>query len=89
MFFTYVDLRWGITESQTCDGETISICLREVRRPLPPIVSNVIVCPALTKKYFKIDIFIFDLNKNKGKNAETKFEINNWGGWFRINVIIE
>ena len=43
MFFTYVDLRWGITESQTCDGETISICLREVRTIAAAILSIVIV----------------------------------------------
>ena len=30
VFFTYVDLRWGITTEQTESGETISICLREV-----------------------------------------------------------
>ena len=30
VFFTYVDLRWGITEEQTTKGETISICLQEV-----------------------------------------------------------
>ena len=30
VFFTYVDLRWGITEKQTKSGKTIEICLREV-----------------------------------------------------------
>ena len=30
VFFTYVDLRWGITEEQTCHGKTIAICLQEV-----------------------------------------------------------
>ena len=30
VFFTYVDLRWGITENQTKSGRTIEICLREV-----------------------------------------------------------
>ena len=30
VFFTYVDLRWGISEDQTKKGETISICLQEV-----------------------------------------------------------
>ena len=30
VFFSYVDLRWGITADQSNDGETISICLREV-----------------------------------------------------------
>ena len=30
VFFTYVDLRWGITEKQTKSGRTIEICLREV-----------------------------------------------------------
>ncbi|XP_033109971.1 uncharacterized protein LOC117111194 [Anneissia japonica] len=28
--FTYVDLRWGITKEQSEDGQTISICLREI-----------------------------------------------------------
>ncbi|XP_038072011.1 uncharacterized protein LOC119740704 [Patiria miniata] len=35
VFFTYVDLRWGITENQTTDGETISICLREIEKCRP------------------------------------------------------
>ncbi|XP_022088563.1 uncharacterized protein LOC110978130 isoform X2 [Acanthaster planci] len=35
VFFTYVDLRWGITEGQTNDGETISICLREIEKCRP------------------------------------------------------
>lgn len=30
VFFTYVDLRWGITSEQTNDGKTIAICLQEV-----------------------------------------------------------
>ena len=30
VFFSYVDLRWGITSDQSKDGKTISICLREV-----------------------------------------------------------
>ena len=30
VFFTYVDLRWGITKEQTSHGQTISICLQEV-----------------------------------------------------------
>lgn len=30
VFFSYVDLRWGITNDQSNDGQTISICLREV-----------------------------------------------------------
>ena len=30
VFFTYVDLRWGITEDQTKGGKTIEICLKEV-----------------------------------------------------------
>ncbi|XP_022091330.1 uncharacterized protein LOC110979639 [Acanthaster planci] len=38
VFFTYVDLRWGITESQTADGETISICLREIEKCRPYFV---------------------------------------------------
>ncbi|VDI38996.1 Hypothetical predicted protein [Mytilus galloprovincialis] len=29
VFFTYVDLRWGITTEQTNDGKTIAICLQE------------------------------------------------------------
>ena len=33
VFFTYVDLRWGITEDQTKGGKTIEICLREVGMP--------------------------------------------------------
>lgn len=34
VFFTYVDLRWGISEDQTQKGETISICLQEVYKML-------------------------------------------------------
>ena len=30
VFFTYVDLRWGITSEQTSYGKTIAICLQEV-----------------------------------------------------------
>ena len=30
VFFTYVDLRWGITSEQTDHGKTIHICLQEV-----------------------------------------------------------
>jgi len=33
VFFTYVDLRWGITTEQTQDGKTIAICLQEVHYP--------------------------------------------------------
>ncbi|XP_038058559.1 uncharacterized protein LOC119729838 [Patiria miniata] len=35
VFFTYVDLRWGITAGQTNDGKTISICLREIEKCRP------------------------------------------------------
>lgn len=35
VFFSYVDLRWGITSDQSNDGKTISICLREVDRCRP------------------------------------------------------
>ncbi|XP_072039857.1 uncharacterized protein [Amphiura filiformis] len=35
VFFSYVDLRWGITSDQSKDGKTISICLREVERCRP------------------------------------------------------
>ncbi|XP_078619476.1 uncharacterized protein LOC144886633 isoform X1 [Branchiostoma floridae x Branchiostoma japonicum] len=35
VFFTYVDLRWGITKEQSDDGRTISICLKEVDRCRP------------------------------------------------------
>lgn len=35
VFFTYVDLRWGITEEQTKNGKTIEICLREVDKCRP------------------------------------------------------
>ena len=31
VFFTYVDLRWGITSEQTKHGQTIAICLQEVK----------------------------------------------------------
>ncbi|XP_071959587.1 uncharacterized protein [Antedon mediterranea] len=33
--FTYVDLRWGITQEQSKDGQTISICLREIDKCRP------------------------------------------------------
>ncbi|XP_071959589.1 uncharacterized protein [Antedon mediterranea] len=33
--FTYVDLRWGITKEQSKDGQTISICLREIDKCRP------------------------------------------------------
>ncbi|KAL3870127.1 hypothetical protein ACJMK2_042738, partial [Sinanodonta woodiana] len=35
VFFTYVDLRWGITKEQTMDGKTIAICLQEIDRCRP------------------------------------------------------
>ncbi|VDI57556.1 Hypothetical predicted protein [Mytilus galloprovincialis] len=35
VFFTYVDLRWGITKEQTSHGQTISICLQEIDRCRP------------------------------------------------------
>ncbi|XP_071504967.1 uncharacterized protein [Diadema antillarum] len=35
VFFSYVDLRWGITSDQSNDGQTISICLREIDRCRP------------------------------------------------------
>ncbi|XP_052774907.1 uncharacterized protein LOC128213338 [Mya arenaria] len=35
VFFTYVDLRWGITSEQTKDGKTIAICLQEIDRCRP------------------------------------------------------
>ncbi|XP_041454385.1 uncharacterized protein LOC121407396 [Lytechinus variegatus] len=35
VFFTYVDLRWGITEMQTKSGRTIEICLREIDKCRP------------------------------------------------------
>ncbi|CAG2215023.1 NPHP3 [Mytilus edulis] len=35
VFFTYVDLRWGITTEQTNDGKTIAICLQEIDRCRP------------------------------------------------------
>ncbi|KAL4237053.1 hypothetical protein ACF0H5_005437 [Mactra antiquata] len=35
VFFTYVDLRWGITSEQTSDGKTIAICLQEIDRCRP------------------------------------------------------
>ncbi|XP_053394800.1 uncharacterized protein LOC123525710 isoform X2 [Mercenaria mercenaria] len=35
VFFTYVDLRWGITSEQTDDGKTIAICLQEIDRCRP------------------------------------------------------
>jgi hypothetical protein len=33
VFFTYVDLRWGISTEQSTDGKTIAICLKEVSHP--------------------------------------------------------
>ncbi|XP_070541009.1 uncharacterized protein [Ptychodera flava] len=38
VFFTYVDLRWGITTEQTHFGRTIDICLKEVDRCRPYFV---------------------------------------------------
>nr|XP_006817896.1 PREDICTED: uncharacterized protein LOC100371827 [Saccoglossus kowalevskii] len=35
VFFTYVDLRWGITTEQTKHGRTIAICLQEIDRCRP------------------------------------------------------
>ncbi|KAL5013818.1 hypothetical protein ScPMuIL_008088 [Solemya velum] len=35
VFFTYVDLRWGITTEQTTHGKTIAICLQEIERCRP------------------------------------------------------
>ncbi|XP_072040846.1 uncharacterized protein [Amphiura filiformis] len=35
VFFSYVDLRWGITTEQSKDGKTIFICLSEVDRCRP------------------------------------------------------
>ncbi|XP_030831949.1 TPR repeat-containing protein DDB_G0287407 [Strongylocentrotus purpuratus] len=35
VFFTYVDLRWGITEQQSKGGRTIEICLREIDKCRP------------------------------------------------------
>ncbi|XP_041471148.1 TPR repeat-containing protein DDB_G0287407-like [Lytechinus variegatus] len=35
VFFSYVDLRWGITSDQSNDGKTLSICLREIDRCRP------------------------------------------------------
>lgn len=38
IFFTYVDLRWGITTEQTKDGKTVAICLQEIDRCRPYFV---------------------------------------------------
>ncbi|XP_061175870.1 uncharacterized protein LOC133184810 [Saccostrea echinata] len=35
VFFTYVDLRWGISSEQSSDGKTIAICLKEIERCRP------------------------------------------------------
>lgn len=35
LFFSYVDLRWGITDEDTKSGETISICLDSIDRCRP------------------------------------------------------
>ncbi|XP_060078987.1 uncharacterized protein LOC132558436 [Ylistrum balloti] len=35
VFFTYVDLRWGISEEQSETGQTIAICLQEIDRCRP------------------------------------------------------
>ncbi|XP_072041437.1 TPR repeat-containing protein DDB_G0287407-like, partial [Amphiura filiformis] len=32
VFFTYIDLRWGITTEQSQNGKTIDICLSEIER---------------------------------------------------------
>ena len=40
VFFTYVDLRWGITTEQSSDGKTIAICLQEVKYHTVIIGSN-------------------------------------------------
>ncbi|CAE1160308.1 NPHP3 [Acanthosepion pharaonis] len=38
IFFTYVDLRWGISKEQTDDGKTVAICLKEIDRCRPYFV---------------------------------------------------
>ncbi|XP_069101362.1 uncharacterized protein [Argopecten irradians] len=35
VFFTYVDLRWGISDEQSKTGQTIAICLQEIDRCRP------------------------------------------------------
>jgi len=35
VFFTYVDLRWGITEEESSDGQTLNLCLSEIDKCQP------------------------------------------------------
>ena len=35
VFFTYVDLRWGLTEEESSVGKAIQLCLSEVDRCRP------------------------------------------------------
>lgn len=35
VFFSYVDLRWGITEQESQDGQTLNLCLGEIDRCRP------------------------------------------------------
>ena len=69
VFFTYVDLRWGITSDQSKDGKTISICLREVRGFkienltifLIVLANNVFLYLSRSPDYRKANIYIIFL----------------------------
>ena len=57
VFFTYVDLRWGITTEQTNDGKTIAICLQEASIDFCYMVTIISKCNQLVyfyKRYVKL-----------------------------------
>ncbi|XP_076110507.1 uncharacterized protein LOC143079164 [Mytilus galloprovincialis] len=57
VFFTYVDLRWGITTEQTNDGKTIAICLQEASIDYCYMVTIISKCNQLVyfyKRYVKL-----------------------------------
>jgi hypothetical protein len=35
VFFSFVDLRWGVTQEAACEGSTINICLSELDNCIP------------------------------------------------------
>jgi hypothetical protein len=35
VFFTFVDLRWGVTREETNEGSTIDVCLSELDNCIP------------------------------------------------------
>ncbi|XP_063442021.1 uncharacterized protein LOC134722338 [Mytilus trossulus] len=50
VFFTYVDLRWGITTEQTNDGKTIAICLQE---------ASINYCYMFTRGNYKLLLYVY------------------------------